>query len=351
MRVLGIKSIPPSRLILPGNWPEIEKSANAAECKRSIEKVGILHEPIVRKVPMGYEPVCGRHRIAAMLALEWQAIPCKVIECSSNEAAVLALEENIARIHDPELRDQWVAAKVRLTEAELLAEIEEEAEHPSLVKDSDRKRARADAVRRVAEQMGVKPSTIRWRLHKANAGRRRPEAPDPVDTNAVTAAADMAEPPPPEHAPPPVETFGMDMEAVTRRELRAMQIVARGLRSKVRSLSIEITGAEISDHAKIQIRRYLSEIHGVITKAIPTHICPYCKMLDGLCEKCAHCEGRGWVHATQADLANYPPELVREPPMVAINGEIRPADEVWAELNPEADAVLAEDEEEDEDVW
>jgi len=66
--------------------------------KSSIEKLGVIHEPVVRKLPDGsYELIAGAHRLRELAARGEREVLCKVIEADDLAAIEINLIENVAR--------------------------------------------------------------------------------------------------------------------------------------------------------------------------------------------------------------------------------------------------------------
>jgi len=66
--------------------------------KASIEKLGVIHEPVVRRTPQGdYELIAGAHRLKELEAQGHQTVRCKIIEADDRMALEVNLIENIAR--------------------------------------------------------------------------------------------------------------------------------------------------------------------------------------------------------------------------------------------------------------
>jgi len=73
-------------------------SEQEAFFKASIEKLGVIHEPVVRKLPDGsYELIAGAHRLRELAARGEREVLCKVIEADDLAAIEINLIENVAR--------------------------------------------------------------------------------------------------------------------------------------------------------------------------------------------------------------------------------------------------------------
>jgi len=71
--------------------------------KASIEKLGIIHEPVVRKLSNGkYEIIAGAHRFQELVKRGMKEIECKVVEADDQTSIAMNITENLARgTYDP----------------------------------------------------------------------------------------------------------------------------------------------------------------------------------------------------------------------------------------------------------
>jgi len=96
--------IPVDKIVIP----EIRVSAKftpeqEAFFKASIERLGVIHEPVVRKLPDGkYEIVAGAHRFKELVKRGQREIECKVVEVDDRTSIAMNVIENLARgSYDP----------------------------------------------------------------------------------------------------------------------------------------------------------------------------------------------------------------------------------------------------------
>ena len=90
---LPVDSIRPSRY-----QPRIKfDEETLEELKVSIQQSGLIQPITVREVDSHYEIIAGERRYRACVLAGYQTIPCYVLSPSENEAAEMALVENIQR--------------------------------------------------------------------------------------------------------------------------------------------------------------------------------------------------------------------------------------------------------------
>jgi len=72
-------------------------SVGVEDLARSIERVGLLHPLVVRRGGDGYVVVAGVRRYLALVSLNWEEVPCVVIEGKDQELDAITVHENIHR--------------------------------------------------------------------------------------------------------------------------------------------------------------------------------------------------------------------------------------------------------------
>jgi len=66
--------------------------------KASVEKLGVIHEPVVRRMPdRRYELIAGAHRLRELAAQGATEVECKLVEADDRLALEMNLIENVAR--------------------------------------------------------------------------------------------------------------------------------------------------------------------------------------------------------------------------------------------------------------
>jgi ParB family chromosome partitioning protein len=89
----------PLSLVLPSAEQPRRRFAedSIARLAESIERDGLLSPPVMRPCAAGYELIAGERRLRALKRLGALSVDALVVEATDDEAAVLALVENIQR--------------------------------------------------------------------------------------------------------------------------------------------------------------------------------------------------------------------------------------------------------------
>src|SRR5262245_62578243 len=62
----------------------------------SMKETGLLHPIAVRRTPVGYHLILGRHRLEAARQLGWQTIPASIFfDMTADQAALAAVESSL----------------------------------------------------------------------------------------------------------------------------------------------------------------------------------------------------------------------------------------------------------------
>lgn len=292
MNIVGLKDVPFSSLRLPGDFKKRLDAPHVAERAKSIASVGLIHEPLVRRVGKHWEPIAGIDRIAAYHVAGKESIRVKVVECTDEEARRIRLEENIQRRHDTgeqsrlalELLEKFTAEETTLEEA-----------LPEKPKEGAKTRAR----KRVAAELGISPETVRKKEWEASQ----------------------------ETAPkgPPIRTLGMNLSAeftaqVTKAQayLEATEALLKRAQSNVTTMANDLSIV----FPKPRLERLREDIHSQAAHVgglMPVSLCPWCKGLNALQENCSACFGTGFI--TKSQEKAVPKELLDEAePMVMSEG-------------------------------
>jgi len=72
-------------------------SVGVEDLARSIERVGLLHPLVVRREGDGYVVVAGVRRYLALVSLNYEEVPCVVIDGKAQEMDAITIHENIHR--------------------------------------------------------------------------------------------------------------------------------------------------------------------------------------------------------------------------------------------------------------
>jgi len=287
--VIGHKSIPLSRLRLPGTFAKLMAEPRIEKRATSIAAWGIIHEPIVRR--SDWKVIDGLDVIAACFRLGREHEIMKVIDCTDAEAVSMRLEANTQRRHDTQeaeqLRDQqW---RLFLAEAQAPKKRNKAGSGKKGRPLTDKGRAR----RALAKRRGVTPETIRREEY------RRKE----VSKDLFGLLPDE----------PTIETLGMDLEQKFVGEVNEIQkslhkvdyVIRRGLAHLQ-----HIRSAKLPFPAELLDRLYaaLAEANQSIRASRPASLCPWCRGLGGAQQYCVSCRGNGFV--TEAQLEGAPKELL-----------------------------------------
>lgn len=319
MKIIGLKSVPISKLKLPGNWTKILRDPEVQARAASIKQVGLIHEPVVRKSDMLL--IAGRRRVAAHLRNGDKSVMIKLIECTDHEAAIIEQAENAERTHDS---DKQGSAQARLVE--LLAKEISEREGVRLKGPGRGRTAKGRARELVAASRGVSPNAVRqaeYRERKRAESRGQPAAKAPK----VPAAA------------PLIRTFGIHLEAEFVRDLKELQDLneaceraATAALQAVKQLRKRYAEPadglppfafpETYDKALDLLSQASSEIRGLR----PVSVCPSCKAVDEISEECGHCRRLQYITRRQEPLV--PAHLLDERnPVVVHKGQEKPLSE------------------------
>ncbi len=317
----GLKKLKISALILPGDWKEILASEQAREQAESIQRVGLIHPPTVRKSDKVL--ICGAYRTAGLVLLETEYVHAKVIECNDEHVKAMRSEENSERRHDPEAQRE--ARRKRL--AEIVAEVVSEG--PPETETGRKRSVTAVALERQADELGVKTTS----LYQATYRDRQRAAKDEEKRNLK------------EH--PPVNDRGMELDEAFSSQLLIVR--QRVLAAKSKVLAAATSFASMKGHGlpfshKVETE-YVERLHTLaadIALETPITLCPYCRALAGVVENCNNCRCTGWL--SQRDLdegGEIPiPLLDDEEPAVLYQGSFVTVDDYLATHAPEPEEDL-----------
>jgi ParB-like chromosome segregation protein Spo0J len=319
MKVLGTKIARIDRLILPGDIRGRMSSSHVKDLSASIDQIGILQLPCVRKSDK--KLIYGADRVAATMLLDRRSVEVRLVECTDTEAKLMELTENAYRRHDP------------MEQARLLTELVAEAteRYEAEAKEVKRQKARAKrkydrpgrpvspkthARKEVAEALGVKADSVRRAEYRAKDEKRKHK----------------------KRGTAPIQTYGLQLEGSFATQVVNIQDYAKELAIKSKTIAQLLTkmgsaGAAAPDTLITRAKERLQDLNEVIRRLNPSSICPYCKGLPGYQEQCVTCLGVGWV--SKMELENTPKELLREEhPIILVQGEEVMVDDI---LEPEDD--------------
>lgn len=323
MKWLGYRTVAIKSIVVDA--ADIRRRMKEARVKELSENIAAhgsepIQAPTVR-MP-GKKLLCGRDRIAALLVLGRARVDVHQVECDDTEARELELSENLYRRIDN--RADLLAELVSLKEQQLRANIEltqsAGGRFGHLSQPSDQT-IKAEARRQVARDTG-----------ETREGVKRAEK------YAKERAAQEAEsPPPPAPAEQPFPTnlnvLGVEDSSTktickfARPAQDAIDEADKYLRLAVAALKpIELTGLGT------ELRDQIQRVGELVRTRRPAALCPWCKGLPRATwvpvagAVCPVCKCDGYVTAERVKTA--PPEALRLPAVVLINGRAFPYEAV-----------------------
>jgi hypothetical protein len=298
MEVFGLKQFDIRSIRKPGNWRAILEEPGVMRKALSIQGVGLIHEPLVRRSDKLL--VVGQRRVAAHEKLGLTSFLGKDIECSDEEVTILRRVENAERDHNPGQQAADMADLVNLYEKNLATT------WPDRDADGKRKSKRARARELVAQERGVKPSSVRMAEYRA---QKRTELPKSTLAN-----------------------LGMDLDAVFVEQVAHVHAELTTIAGRVQSAVTAIGALLRSDkpvqHARLEpLKAQLSDTAAALRKYLPVSLCPNCKGLETVQKECVACLATGYI--TRAQEADVPASLLDEAhPMVTFRGKLVPVEDV-----------------------
>lgn len=332
IQFLGVADIQISHLKLPGDWRMILELPAVEARAQSIDAVGLLQYPVVRK--SDHRLLAGRKRVAAHCRLNRESIKCLFVECDDVQAEIIERTENGERDHDP---GQQRVDQMRVVE--LLAKAAKDVplpEHPGRGRKPTTKGA---AIRLLAQERGVTEHAVRVALCRERNRKHEEE---------VRIAEEAGLPPPPKLGAlravrPPVEAkaapidnpWGIPCDAAFYASCEAVNEYLHEVRSSIIAAIKRLTqlrNAELPvDLVKIdRAKDGLLEVRALVDGMKIVMLCPYCKGLPNVTPKCGGCATRAYI--TKAQLESVPEEFLRtQNPVVLWEGQIYPMSEFIAQ--------------------
>jgi ParB family chromosome partitioning protein len=96
---IALQKVMLSKVDLADNTFHITTCTDLDKLVLSIQKLGLMHPPVLRYNPPGYVIVCGFRRIAACLSLGWEKVPARILKENLGrfELAQLAIADNASQ--------------------------------------------------------------------------------------------------------------------------------------------------------------------------------------------------------------------------------------------------------------
>lgn len=309
----GVRKYRIGLLCLPGDWQRILDSPAAQEQAESIQRVGLIHHPVVRRSDRLL--ICGHTRIAGLVILGETHVQAKVIECSDEHVKAMRSEENSERAHDPDA--QRVAREQRL--AEVTQEIVDGG-----VDNRTEWSVKAEARGIVAEEAGIK----RESLHQGEWRER--ERQKKIEAEQAELRAH------------PVDDRGMEMDDAFLVQLGLVRKRLRDAAAKMKSATATLRTMKAQSlpfsHITIdELAERIANVAADVAAESPRTLCHFCRALAGVVENCADCRSTGWLSRRAFDDAGeIPPALADdENPAVMYRGDIVTVDDYLKAHAPE----------------
>lgn len=293
MKIIGHKILKLKHITKPGDWQAILSRPSAAEIGESIDEIGLIHDPVVRKQGKKHILIVGRDRVAGAELRGIEAISFKVVECTDAEALDLEEIENAKRRHDPKEKKSIMLARLaRLTT--------EAADDEPKGKPGRPKTARGKARARVADELGISEDSVRKAEQRE---RRKAEA---------TVSAWLGDHEEGEVYDPPIDDLGVDLDPQWGEQVREIQTLAKSADHAMRAIQVKLTalancGGPIDRGRLDRVRQAATSVTHQIRSLIPDVVCPYCKSFEPLQSQCGKCIGQGWI--SKHDRDGVPEEL------------------------------------------
>lgn len=331
MNVLRLKELRIDRLRLPGDFPKRVEEETGKDRVRSIREHGLIHPPMVRVGTQ--EVVTGVSNIAALVAGGEKTVRCQLIECTDDELQILREQETLqSRKLAPEERAAAIDRYTLLLEKQEERRVVEERIRDPEATGRLFRRPKTVARERLAETLGVTVDTVKQREYRA---RKRLRELGPFDG--------------PEEA---FKRFGMELTEEFEDRLISAKM---GLKKITNALETAQRAMAALKKAKLDLPETRTKrLAAMIDEAVkwskackPVGLCPYCKGIPEVCNKCLSCAGSAVLFHNQAD--GVLPELKnKETPVVYVQGEgLKPLG-AFASGGNGADVRLVEKEEDDE---
>lgn len=335
MKFVGYETLAIRDLKLPGNWKEIKKDAGTARMKPTIERYGILQDPLVRK--KDYLLVFGAHRLAAAAASGMEMAHFKLVDCTDLEVEALRRIENGARRHDvgwgKTNYDELVAM---LTKEEEKIPPAEQMPTVSGREHSPKRRARE----RVASHLGIKSESVRQGERRSRR-RKEKEASEKGKDKQIIETIGV----------PVNDDFVAQVAAIMEGLNESTTLLSRaaGILTSLNSRKLPMHDARFQ-----RAKDALAEVGSALRGMVPHSLCPFCKGVDALQKLCVSCATTGYI--TRDQNRAIPEQLWDEKnPMVHVDGRLLPlgqfygkepdgVEEAFAEAEASADAELEEEE-------
>lgn len=264
----------------------------------SIALLGQLHEPLVRRGDT-FNVLHGNRRIAAAIRLGKKTVLCKLIDCTDLEAEAVRLMDTI-----PMQRQEGNVAnameRVRL----------EQRANPDKRRGGRPVGPGKAAREAMAAALGLSPKAMEVRQEREKRAERAGDVPKTPGAEAAAAT---------------ISVLGMEVDkAFLTAVLAAHEYVSTARQYAVLCQGaltrLANSGTPYPRRRTQQMRLAANELSTFIASQLPSSLCPWCKGVPTVMEKCAACSGVGIIVAEQEERV---PSALREEaqPMVSVHGK------------------------------
>lgn len=323
IQFVALEEVPLSSLRFPGGFRERFQQERVKLLAERLKARGQIEPLLVRD---DYTVLDGLDRGAAAMIAQLPGLWCVFVECSDIEAQIIMRESNMHRRHDPQ-EQRRLADELVEKYAQEIAEQRQDPERRELPKMSGRqakrrkrgrkKGVRAEAMEKVAKELGISVEALRKSEYRKRAEGQAPEPEFHLKALGMELPAEFVE----ESA-----KVGRLMERAAR--YQAMVLACLTELGKL---------GNVFPAARLQrLYQDASDVASGLRNAKPTSVCPFCKALDRLKGACSQCSGTGRILSNQESAV--PKELMDETRLlVQVGGQMR---SVWDYVEEPAAADL-----------
>lgn len=319
VKVLAFKVVPIAQLKLPGHWRQVLDDPSIPARAWSLKLVGQLQEPMVRR--SDWRVIYGNRRIAAALYNGESKVLVKLVDCTDDEADLIARIENAHREHmkADELRELVngiidLAAVANATNGGTVVDPGQTTARIKLPK------AVAQAI--AADVLGITQEGVKKTLQREKKRKERLRATigHDADVGIRSPWATLD------------DTFRRHTNEVVAVTNGAAQLLVKAMQqlSRMETASLPLHTARL--HA---VRESIAVAARALRGLLPTWLCPKCKGVPLLQPKCGTCMATGYITKNQEE--GIIAELWSEDfPVVLADGKFRPLEAFTAEEEPAA---------------
>lgn len=274
------------------------KQKHIRERADSVEQWGVVYRPLVRQRDLLL--VDGADRVATYLYLQKEEIEVEWVDCTDEEAHFIRRHANAQRRHDPDEQAALLLEDLNAVQVAVMNEA------PWIRRST----ARAASRRLLAESRGLTERTL---ASKEQYSSKRLEPKEKPEKG------------------PPVKELGMELDpewAAQVHEVHGMMRSAASHLTKALTVLNKLNRSELP-YPRARLQRLIAETKDLgaeTRRAVPHSLCPYCKGIEQLQEKCSACGHQGFILDEQKE--GIPARLWdHHYPVVATDGIYRPVED------------------------